>query len=328
MIPIVNQTIEAKLLSVYTTGSDQQLPMLAFRLVNSTALRLTGGPMTVFEDGAYAGDARIEFMRPDDTRLVSYAQDVDVKLRYRLEDETRQLRRAWLELGVVRMEFDLQRDHRYRIQSTSDENRKLMLEQPRDNGDWDLRQDQKPAEKTDSKYRFEIDVPAQKTIEFVVVEQDSDRQQYDLKNIDAKSLEALARRLDLPAEVTATIHQVRRLRVGIADLEAKLRLQNQLLADIKAEQSRIRGNMAPLNRDSDLYRRYVTKLTTQEDRFDEALQAIAQSRVELTGLSRELAKFFPSSDDDPKSQVDDNPMGPGQDPFGDGQTTDDDPFGR
>jgi hypothetical protein len=201
-----------------------------------------------------------------------------------------------------------------------------VLEQSRDNGDWELRKDQKPAEKTDSMYRFEFEVPAQKTTEFIVTEQNTDEQQFDLKNMEVKEMEALARRKDLPEQVIGTIQTVRRLRIGIADLEAKLALQNQLLADIKAEQSRIRGNMSPLNRDSELYRRYVTKLTAQEDRFDDALQAIAQSRVRLTELTRELAKYFPSSDQNDKGQPGDNPFGAGENPFGDGQS-DDDPFG-
>jgi hypothetical protein len=293
--------------------------MLAFRLTNSTDLRLTGGPVTVFEDGAYAGDARIEFIGPADERLVSYAQDIDLTLRYRLEDESRKLRRAWLDLGVVRLAFDLEREHRYRIQSKSDDARKLMLEQSRHNGDWDLKDDKQPAEKTDAMYRFEVDVPAKKTIEFVVAEKSSDEQQFDLKTVDVKTLEALSRRQDLPKAVSDTIQQVRHLRMSIADLEAKLKLQQQLLTDIKSEQSRIRSNMSPLDRDSELYRRYVTKLTSQEDKFDSAIEAIAQTRVKYSEIKRQLAKFFSSSEDDAETPD-------GGDPFG-GNNADGDPFG-
>ena len=326
MIPIVDQNIEAEQLSIYTTGNDDQHPMLAFRLTNSTDLRLTGGPVTVFEGGAYAGDARIEFIGPDDERLVSYAQDIDLTLRYRLEDETRKLRRAWLDLGVVRLEFDLEREHRYRIQSKSDDARKLMLEQSRNNGDWDLKDNKQPAETTDAMYRFEVDVPAKKTIEFVVVEKSSDKQQFDLKTIDVKTLEAISRRQDLPAAVSDTIQQVRRLRISIADLEAQLKLQQQLLTDIQGEQSRIRSNMSPLDRDSELYRRYVTKLTSQEDRFDGALQAIAQTRVKYSEIKRQLAKFFPSSEDDAEIPDGGNPFGADENPFS-GHHPGKDPFG-
>ncbi|MCH7726173.1 MAG: hypothetical protein IH991_06805 [Planctomycetes bacterium] len=327
MIPIVDQNIKAEKLSIFTvgksslsagpygplptgggffnvgdntfaTGANEQHPMLAFRLTNTTDIRLSGGPVTVFDDGAYAGDARIEYIRPEEKRLIAYAQDIDLKLRYVLEEESRKLRRVWLSLGVVRLEFDLERKHRYRIQSQSNDDRKLVLEQPRDSKDWTLHADSKPAEKTDDLYRFELAIPAEKTVAFVVAEQNSDEQQFDLKKIDLKTLEGLSRRKDIPEDIMKTILQVRHLRVGLADLAAKLQLEQKLLSDIKIEQSRIRSNMSALNRDADLYRRYVTKLTKQEDNFDKAVQVIAQTRIKHSQMRRELEKFFPCSKDD------------------------------
>ncbi len=324
MIPIIDQDIKAEKLSVFSAADDSAHPMLAFRLTNTTDLRLTGGPVTVFDDGVYAGDARIEYIRPHDKRLVSYAQDVDVTLRYALEKETRTLRRAWLDLGVVRLAFELGREHRYRVQSKSNDDRQLVIEQPRDGNDWALEDRKQPAEKTDDMYRFELVVPANETVELIVAEQSKDEQQYDLKAVELKTLEGLSRREDLPDDVLKTIRQVRQLRVGIADQEARLKVQQQLLSDIKDEQSRIRSNMSALGHDSDLYRRYVTKLTAQEDHFDKQLGAIAQTRVRYTEMRRELAKFFPSSADD-EAGADPFEVG---DPFGTGEESGADPFGK
>ncbi len=320
MIPIVDQDIEAEKLSIYTAGADNLHPMLAFRLTNTTDLRLTGGPITVFDDGAYAGDARIEYIRPQEKRLISYAQDLDLNLRYRLEDETRTLQRASTELGIVKLVHKRQREHRYRIQSNSDDDRQLVLEQQRDQGQWRLGDDANPIESTDARYRFEVDVPAKQTVEFVVAEECTEDQQFDLKTIDAQVLEGLTRRDDLPENVLSIIKRVHGLRVGIADLEAKLDLQRQLLADITNEQSRIRSNMSHLGRESDLYRRYLAKLTAQEDNFDKGRKVVWQTRVELAEMRRELAKFFPSSDrDDGIDALDPFGIGPPQDhvrPFG------------
>jgi hypothetical protein len=280
--------------------------------------------VTVFAEGAYAGDARIEYLRPNDERLVSYAQDADVTIRYVLDEESRSLRKTSITLGVVQLQYDLQRDHRYRIQSRSDDSRKLVLEQPREDGDWTLKDETQPAEKTDDTYRFELDLPAQKTVEFVVAEESTDQQQWNLKTIDLKTLEGLSRRKDLPDGILTTIRKVRDLRVGIDDLEAKLKVQQQLLSDIKSEQSRIRSNMSALGRDSDLYRRYVAKLTKQEDNFDKALAVIAGARVQFSQMRRELAKFFPSSSEDNATP---SPFD-APDPFGNGgDNPDADPFG-
>ena len=117
---------------------------------------------------------------------------------------------------------------------------------------------------------------------------------------------------------------MRQLRVGIADLEAKLKLQQQLLSDIKSEQSRIRSNMSALYREADLYSRYVKKLTTQEDNFDKALRAIAETRVKTARMRRELDKFPLSAE----NEADQNDPFGDADPFGAANPFDsDDPFG-
>ena len=82
---------------------------------------------------------------------------------------------------------------------------------------------------------------------------------------------------------------------------------------IEKEQMRIRSNMTTLDHATDLYRRFVAKLTTQEDNFDKSLQLIAQLRAELAEKKRELARLFPSSESDSDQS---DPFG-SVDPFGD-----------
>ena len=38
------------------------------------------GPITVFDDGAYAGDAQIQDLPPGSERLISYAMDLDTEV--------------------------------------------------------------------------------------------------------------------------------------------------------------------------------------------------------------------------------------------------------
>jgi hypothetical protein len=297
LIPIVNQPVQAEKLSIFSVADDQEHPMLALRLTNTTDLRLAGGPVTVFDEGSYAGDARIEFLRPLEQRLVNYAQDVDLTLRYDLDEVTRSLSDAQIQLGVLRLEFDLERVHHYRIQSKSDSVRSLVLQQPRDPTGWSLEDEDLPAEKTDRVYRFDLAIPAGQTVEFVVTERNTDEEKFHLKSIELKTLAGIARRGDLPEQVSRIVNQIRELRVGIADLEEYLKLQTQLLADVEAEQSRIRSNMRTLQYDSELYRHYVTKMTLQEKNFDRARQVISRTRTKLSEKGRELAKFFPSTGD-------------------------------
>ncbi len=80
MLPIVNGAVQGEKLSIYNASVQPKHPLNGLRLKNSTDLHLMQGPVTVFDDGTYAGDARIEDLPPGSERLISYALDLDVEV--------------------------------------------------------------------------------------------------------------------------------------------------------------------------------------------------------------------------------------------------------
>ena len=80
MLPIVNESVEGSKVSIYNQNVQAKHPLNGLRLKNTTKLHLMQGPVTVFDGGAYAGDARIEDLQPGTERLVSYALDLDTEV--------------------------------------------------------------------------------------------------------------------------------------------------------------------------------------------------------------------------------------------------------
>src|SRR5262249_7257016 len=76
MLPIVNAAVEGTKVSIYNQRVHAKHPLHGVRLRNATALHLLQGPITVFDGGVYAGDARIEDLPPGQERLISYALDL------------------------------------------------------------------------------------------------------------------------------------------------------------------------------------------------------------------------------------------------------------
>ena len=64
MLPIVNETVKGEKVSIYNPAVQAKHPLNGLRLTNSTELHLMQGPITVFDGGAYAGDAKIEDLAP------------------------------------------------------------------------------------------------------------------------------------------------------------------------------------------------------------------------------------------------------------------------
>ncbi len=64
MLPIVNESVKAEKISLYNPTVQAAHPMNAAYLANTTSLHLMQGPITLFDGGEYAGDARIEDVAP------------------------------------------------------------------------------------------------------------------------------------------------------------------------------------------------------------------------------------------------------------------------
>src|SRR5260221_7060709 len=76
LLPIVNEEVEGTKVSIYNEGTHAKFPLLGLKFTNSTKLHLMQGPITVFENNAYAGDARILDLQPKEERLIAYAIDL------------------------------------------------------------------------------------------------------------------------------------------------------------------------------------------------------------------------------------------------------------
>ncbi|MCA9115263.1 MAG: hypothetical protein KDA79_09250, partial [Planctomycetaceae bacterium] len=109
MLPIVNADVEGEKLSIYSQQTHAKHPMNGLRLKNSTDLHLMQGPVTVFDGGAYAGDARLPDLPPKSERLVSYALDLDVEVAPEPAPSTSSLMGVWIRQGTLHAVHKLQR---------------------------------------------------------------------------------------------------------------------------------------------------------------------------------------------------------------------------
>ena len=81
MLPILNQTIAGGKVSIYNEAVLAKYPLLGIRLKNTSGKPLTQGPITVYDDGSYAGDTRTLDLQPNEERLLSYAIDQGTEVK-------------------------------------------------------------------------------------------------------------------------------------------------------------------------------------------------------------------------------------------------------
>ncbi|MEK6640237.1 MAG: hypothetical protein AABZ17_06155, partial [Nitrospirota bacterium] len=64
LLPIIGQSLQGQKVSLYNQHVNAKHPLNGYRLKNTSALHLMQGPITLFDSGTYAGDARIEDLPP------------------------------------------------------------------------------------------------------------------------------------------------------------------------------------------------------------------------------------------------------------------------
>jgi hypothetical protein len=267
MLPIVGEKVEAEKVAIYDDRVLAKHPLSGLRLVNSTKLNLMQGPVTVFDAGAYAGDARIEDMAPGSERLVSYAVDLDCEVNPRLEQQPEEILSVRIAKGTLIAARKYVRKKVFEIKNSNEKPVKLLVEHPREGG-WNLVAPQDPAETTRDRYRFAVAAEPGKPVKLEVAEERPDVQHAALTNLDDTMILFYSRAKATSPAVKEALERVIARKRAIAETVQLKQEKEREIQVVDQEQNRIRQNMAQLDRTNDLYAKYVKKFAEQEDRVE------------------------------------------------------------
>ena len=207
MLPIVDDEISGAKLSVYNPAVQLKHPLCGLRLKNTTSLHLMQGPITVFDGGSYAGDARIEDIAPGGERLLTYSLDLDVEVAIKAADAPEEITSIRLLKGALLAQHKAVRMKTYTVKNSNQKDRTILVEQPIDAG-WQLVTPKEPAEKTAAVYRFAVDVPAGKSVDLEVVEQRLYGQQLAIGNATTDTIRFFIGQRVISDKAKAALQQI------------------------------------------------------------------------------------------------------------------------
>ena len=92
-------------------------------------------------------------------------------------------------------------------------------------------------------------------------------------------------------KLKAALQQIIKLQDELAAIGAQRGERETRIKEIEQEQERIRQNMKELDRNSDLYKQYVTKFTAQETEFEKLRTELKDIRAKETAKKQEIADF-------------------------------------
>jgi len=239
LLPIIDRGVAAEQVTVLDGSSTS----LAVRLTNSTPLTLEGGTLSIFTDGAYAGEAQIDRVKPGEVRIVRHGEDLDLE-RWGEEKTSEGPVKAVRKNGnIVELHRVDTKTHHLELTSRSDKKRTLLFELTTARGyrvvsgaEEDVRSPGQP------RYaRLTLDPKAKRSVD--VVEEGGVVERVALESLTSQRLDRLlAQKIEAPVRATLTSLRTELARAetaaeNVRKLEARIR-------EVEADSVRVRDNLA------------------------------------------------------------------------------------
>jgi hypothetical protein len=291
MLPIVSQKVAGEKVSIYNQNVQAKRPLNGFKLKNTTALHLMQGPITVFEEGTYAGDARIDDLAPGQDRLVSYALDLKTEVEPQSGSGRQELINVTIKKGTLLAVRKASEEKTYNVRNR-DQKKKTVLIEHSFRSDWKLVEPKEPSERTRDLYRFRLAVDPDKNEKLVVREENQSTEQVQLINSGSDVIEFYVKSQKVSSSVKEALQKVVTFRDRVSRTRSDRVRREQRVNEISQEQTRIRANMATLSQTSELYVRFVKKLDQQETELENLRQEIESLKTTEGRQQQELNDYL------------------------------------
>ena len=291
MLPFLQQTIAGRKLLIYSDHSSQH-PTNAAELTNSSGKTLDGGPITVYDAGAYAGEALMETLKASDKRLISYAVDLGTRITEAFGSKAAIVREIHASRGILNTKYAAEETRTYTVRNVDQKAKTLIVEHPLRPGYTLL--SQKPAEKTATNYRFELALAAGATREFVVNEERVYDQSIAVTNLSPDILVSYLQNRSLTAAGSQQLQRIVDQKRLIAENDRALQDADAQTRGLNADEDRVRRNIQSLNNvagQQQQVQTYARQLDAQEQQLAGLRDKQAELQKKRSALQTDLDKL-------------------------------------
>ncbi|MCC6340611.1 MAG: hypothetical protein IT166_00340 [Bryobacterales bacterium] len=292
MLPFLQQKIGARKLLIYSDRSLQN-PMTASEITNNSGKTLDGGPITVYEGGAYAGEALMETVKAGDKRLITYGVDLGTRITTALDSSRSLVREIHAGRGILTLKTAMEETLTYTIRNVDAKAKTLILEHP-------IRPqykllDLKPVETTSTAYRFEVKLAPNAAEKFPVREERVYDQGLSISSLTPDQLLVYVQNKALTAEGRRQLEAIAAKKREIARTDRTAREQEQEINDLVRDQDRIRQNLSSLNNvtgQTEQVNKYARQLSEQEGRLAGMRDRLGELRRQKSSQEQELSSLI------------------------------------
>jgi len=273
LLPIVSEEVEGSRVSIYNESTHVKFPLLGLRFKNTTKLHLMQGPITVFDNHSYAGDARVADLQPGEERLLSYAIDLGVEVEPVVHDPWEEIVQVKIVKGMLEATRKQRESKTYTIKNRTEHDRTVLIEHPY-RSEFKMVVAPETQERARDVYRFEVPVAAGKTGRCYVVEEKEELGKRTIADLDDDNVRLIVSQKVTSAAVKEALAKARALKSALSVTQQEIALKEQRLKEIATDQERLRANLEKVPATSEAYKRYLKKFDTQESEIEELQETV------------------------------------------------------
>jgi hypothetical protein len=298
MVPIVGQRLNGRKELLYNGRKHPKNPVASLRMRNETGLTLERGPVTVIEEGDYAGEALLPFTRPGGEMIVAYAIELGISVieEPKVERVTNGLQVR--DSALLIQEWETQ-SVVYRILSTLRVSVDLTIEQPVP-AHYTLYETLAPAEQAQGVARWSVACAPGAETSFTVRYRRMISRREQVRAYALNQLQEFVRQRFLDDATYKGLADILAIYNEIDQRQMRLRQIEQERNQIYKRQQQTQNSLGPLGRDGEegkLRARYVVQLndlenglntlTNEENRINTEIRTLEQQvTTELANLSQ------------------------------------------
>jgi hypothetical protein len=292
LIPILQNRMEGARVSIFNEAARRNRPMSGMLLKNTSPLTLEDGALTVIDGNAYAGEALMERLKPNEQRLISFALDLSTLVTVREEEEDAPVHLVRVTNGTLYAHYYSREKKVYTLINQTDKPRTVYVEHPvRKDWELDTRETPKPEGKSERYYRFLVELGPRETRQLTVVEREEGQHAYALASISRDTIQLFVTRRYIDEATRAALENIFDLRARVAAADARIAAIEREIREIGEDQKRLRENIEALTKTAEarqLIARYVAKADQQETRIEQLTQQKQAALEERQRLQSQL----------------------------------------
>ncbi|MBK5292646.1 MAG: DUF4139 domain-containing protein [Acidobacteriia bacterium] len=292
MLPFLQQKLTSRKLIIYN-DTTQQNPLHSFELSNTTGKTLDGGPITVFDSGAYAGEALMDTLKQSDKRMISYGVDLGTRVTTKFGSSQTGTREVHMRRGVLQVKTAVNHTTNYTIHNVDAKPKTLVVEQAARPAFQVL--SPKPSQTTANANRFEVPLAAGETKEFTVTQENIQERSYGITNLTPDFLLTLIQNKEITPAARKQLESIHAAKRKISDADNALQATERESREITQDQERIRQNIASLSRipsQQEQVQKYANELAARETRIAALRDQLSELRTRKTALESELSTLI------------------------------------